>query len=122
MVEPQLPILATRYQLSKDECGNNTKRTAHSHQEQHGVNNSFYRSQGDLAGIWGCPPALPSPVLTWHKALEVPCMLCNCISVPGTGLYARISLSLTMHPDLSIDQKLCLFISNENSNYSTKLF
>lgn len=27
-----------------------------------------------------------------------------------------------MHPDLSIEQKSCLFISNENSNYSTKLF
>lgn len=50
------------------------------------------------------PPALACP-----KASEVLCVLFKCISLPGRGLHAYISLSLTVHPDLSIDLTSCLF-------------
>lgn len=87
----------------------------HSCQEQHGSKHFLWQTSRWPSGGLGLPFISNLPQ-------EVPCRLCKCISLPGRALYAHIPLSLTVHPDLSIHLTSCLFTSNENSNYSTKLF
>lgn len=91
-----------------------TSRTAQSKQSH------WHGEGGPSVDSVGLPFSPPSPTQTCLRHEKCHACFANwCISVQKS---VRTHLSLTMCADLPIDQKSCLFISNANSNYSTKLF